>query len=75
MICPRCSYSEIELLATSPIKGVWTVFQCQRCLYTWRNTEPARRTDVNCYPAEFRMTVQDIENAPDVPVIPPLLTK
>ncbi|CGD00048.1 4-hydroxybenzoate decarboxylase subunit D [Salmonella enterica subsp. enterica serovar Typhi] len=36
MICPRCADAHIELMATSPVKGVWTVYQCQHCLYTWR---------------------------------------
>ncbi|VEA33100.1 Hydroxyaromatic non-oxidative decarboxylaseprotein D [Salmonella enterica subsp. enterica] len=39
MICPRCADAHIELMATSPVKGVWTVYQCQHCLYTWRDTE------------------------------------
>jgi hypothetical protein len=36
MICPRCADEHIEVLATSPVKDVWTVFQCQHCFYTWR---------------------------------------
>jgi hypothetical protein len=38
MICPRCADEHIEVMATSPVKGVWTVYQCQHCLYTWRDT-------------------------------------
>ena len=34
MICPRCADEKIEVMATSPVKGVWTVYQCQHCLYT-----------------------------------------
>ncbi len=34
MICPRCADEHIEVMATSPAKGVWTVYQCQHCLYT-----------------------------------------
>ncbi len=41
MICPRCADEKIEVMATSPVKGVWTVYQCQHCLYTWRDTEAA----------------------------------
>ncbi len=32
MICPRCADEKIEVMATSPVKGVWTVYQCQHCL-------------------------------------------
>ncbi|AUY25286.1 non-oxidative hydroxyarylic acid decarboxylases subunit D [Mixta calida] len=73
MICPRCGDQHIELMATSPVEGVWTVHQCQRCLYTWRSTEPLRRIGREHYPQAFRMTQQDIDNAPEVPAIPPLL--
>ncbi|VEB01751.1 hydroxyaromatic non-oxidative decarboxylase protein D [Klebsiella pneumoniae] len=31
MICPRCADEKIEVMATSPVKGVWTVYQCQHC--------------------------------------------
>ncbi|WP_267478451.1 non-oxidative hydroxyarylic acid decarboxylases subunit D, partial [Klebsiella pneumoniae] len=27
MICPRCADEKIEVMATSPVKGVWTVYQ------------------------------------------------
>ena len=73
MLCPRCGDQHIELMATSPVADVWTVYQCQRCLYTWRSTEPLRRTSRDHYPQAFRMTQQDIDNAPQVPSIPPLL--
>ncbi len=44
MICPRCADEQIEVMVKSPVKDVWTVYQCQHCLYTWRDTEPLRRT-------------------------------
>ncbi len=34
MICPRCADEKIDVMAKSPVKGVWTVYQCQHCLYT-----------------------------------------
>ena len=46
--------------------------QCPRCLYSWRTTEPPRRTSRDAYPEEFRMTQADIDNASEVPAIPPL---
>src|SRR6476659_413830 len=75
VICPRCAFETIEQLYTSPVPGVWEVLQCQQCLYCWRTSEPARRTDRDAYPDEFKMTVGDIVNAPEVPAIPPLLAK
>ncbi|MGP4018982.1 non-oxidative hydroxyarylic acid decarboxylases subunit D [Saccharopolyspora sp. 5N708] len=72
MMCPRCVCEDVRLLAVSPVAGVWQVLQCVRCLYTWRSTEPARRTQREAFPAEFRMTQADIDNAPQVPAVPPL---
>ncbi|WP_375136811.1 non-oxidative hydroxyarylic acid decarboxylases subunit D [Salmonella enterica] len=63
MICPRCADAHIELMATSPVKGVWTVYQCQHCLYTWRDTEPLRRTSREHYPQAFRMTQVTLNHA------------
>jgi vanillate/4-hydroxybenzoate decarboxylase subunit D len=75
VICPRCAFDTIEQLYTSPVRGVWEVLQCRQCQYCWRTTEPARRTDHDAYPDEFKMTIDDIVNAPEVPAIPPLLAK
>lgn len=71
-MCPRCEFETVEKLADSPVAGVWEVLQCQRCLYTWRTTEPLRRISREHYPEEFRMTQADIDNAPEVPAVPPL---
>jgi late competence protein required for DNA uptake (superfamily II DNA/RNA helicase) len=75
MICPRCAHDAIETVTTSPVPGVWDVLQCARCLYMWRTTEPARRSTPEAYPAEFRMTQSDIDNAIEVPAVPPLLPR
>ena len=62
MICPRCADEQIEVMVKSPVKDVWTVYQCQHCLYTWRDTEPLRRTSREHYPEAFRMTQKDIDD-------------
>ena len=72
MICPRCEHNGIEKLHSSPVPGVWDVLQCELCLYTWRTSEPARRTRPEAYPAQFKVTAAAIANAPAVPIIPPL---
>ncbi|WP_405774176.1 non-oxidative hydroxyarylic acid decarboxylases subunit D [Streptomyces sp. NBC_00859] len=71
MICPRCAHETIENLAESPVQGAWDVLQCTRCLYIWRTGEPARRTQRDAYPDEFKLTVEDIANAIEVPAVPP----
>lgn len=75
MICPRCGEKHIEVVAKSPVTGVWTVYLCQHCLYTWRSTEPLRRTSREHYPEQFKMTQKDIDNAPIVPSVPALLNE
>lgn len=73
MECPRCGFDHIETLTSSPVPGAWEVLQCTQCLYCWRTTEPVRRTRREDYPENFRMTVEDIRDAPLVPAVPPLL--
>ncbi|RJQ79758.1 hypothetical protein D5S17_10020 [Pseudonocardiaceae bacterium YIM PH 21723] len=70
MICPRCRHPKTTVLATSPVPGVWEVLSCDRCLFSWRTTEPANRIDPDRYPARYRFTEHDIESAVDVPVVP-----
>ncbi|MFI5607738.1 non-oxidative hydroxyarylic acid decarboxylases subunit D [Amycolatopsis sp. NPDC051903] len=72
MSCPRCDHPEVTNLADSPVPGVWHVLQCARCRYTWRTTEPKRRTDRATYPDAFRLTLADITSADEVPAVPPL---
>lgn len=72
MICPRCCHTIVSLLFTSPVPGAWDVLQCQQCLYCWRTSEPSRRTSRAAYPVSFRLTLADLESAPEVPSIPPL---
>ena len=74
MICPRCSYQSIEKLYASPVPDVWDVLQCQQCLYSCRTSEPDRRTKREAYPEQFKMTLEDINNAPEVPTTPPLVS-
>ncbi|GAA2274269.1 hypothetical protein GCM10010145_52230 [Streptomyces ruber] len=74
-VCPRCEHDALTTVADSPVPGVWQVFQCARCLYMWRSTEPARRTRREAYPAGFRLTAEDIDAAIEVPTVPPLAAR
>jgi hypothetical protein len=69
--CPRCRATTAAVRATSPIAGVWTVFGCNTCFYTWRSTEPAENTDPAKYPQVFRLNPADLANLPVVPAIQP----
>ena len=69
-ICPRCRSATTAV--TSPTAGVWTVFGCDSCFYTWRSTEPAENVDPDKYPQVFRLNPDEIGGLPIVPAIPPL---
>ncbi len=71
-LCPRCRSATVATLAASPVAGVWTVFQCTTCLYTWRSSEPAENTDPEQYPAAFRL---DPKSFPGLAVIPAVTPK
>ena len=74
-ICPRCRANTTGIRAASVPAGVWTVFGCNTCFYTWRSTEPVENVDPDKYPPVFRLRVEDIANLPIVPAIPPLRQK
>ncbi|MGH1553408.1 non-oxidative hydroxyarylic acid decarboxylases subunit D [Streptomyces sp. L7] len=73
MICPRCAHDTVDTVSTSPVPGVWDAPVRPLPLHVAHLTEPDRRTRREAYPDEFRMTPADIEAAPEVPVVPPLL--
>lgn len=70
-ICPRCRSGTIAHLASSPVAGVWTVFQCTTCLYTWRSSEPVENCDPEKYPAAFRLDPASLAGLATIPVVTP----
>jgi vanillate/4-hydroxybenzoate decarboxylase subunit D len=70
-ICPRCGSKTVTTLASSPVSGVWTVFQCTTCLYTWRSSEPAENTDPQKYPMAFRLDPKGLSGLAVIPAVPP----
>jgi vanillate/4-hydroxybenzoate decarboxylase subunit D len=70
--CPRCRSATTEVRSRSPVGGVWTVFGCSTCLYTWRSTEPEANRDPDKYPAVFRIDPSILPQLEVAPSIPPL---
>jgi len=70
-VCPRCHAPTVDTHAHSAVAGVWTVFGCKTCFYTWRSTEPAENTDPAKYPTVFRLKPDDLTKLPIVPRITP----
>jgi len=69
--CPRCRSATVTTLATSPVAGVWTIFQCTTCLYTWRSSEPVDNTDPEKYPAAFRLGPKSFCDLATIPAVTP----
>jgi hypothetical protein len=74
-ICPRCAADSIATIAFSPVPAAWELRQCEGCLYTWRTTEPARRSQRYAYPVAFRLNKDDLHHAEEIPRIPPLVKR
>jgi vanillate/4-hydroxybenzoate decarboxylase subunit D len=71
-VCPRCQSNMTEVRGVSPVAGVWTVYGCDTCFYTWRTTEPEANTDPDKYPAVFRLDPENLPKLQVAPMIPPL---
>lgn len=67
--CPRCRSGTVAYLASSPVAGIWTVFQCTTCLYTWRSSEPVENTDPDQYPAAFRLDPKSLNSLAAIPAV------
>jgi hypothetical protein len=70
--CPRCRSNTTVVRAVSPKAGVWTVYGCDTCFYTWRSTEPEENTNPDKYPAVFRLAPENLSKLEVAPSIPPL---
>lgn len=71
-VCPRCRAATTEVLSTSPVAGVWILFGCTTCHYTWRSTEPEENTKPDKYPTVFRLNPETLPSLPVTPTIPSL---
>jgi vanillate/4-hydroxybenzoate decarboxylase subunit D len=71
MICARCKSQHTRKIAASPVAGAWEVRVCERCLFSWRTTEPDHIVEPDSYPSTFALTEAEIDAARDVPNIPP----
>jgi vanillate/4-hydroxybenzoate decarboxylase subunit D len=72
LMCPRCRSITAEVRSLSPNPGVWTVYGCNTCFYTWRSTEPEENTNPDKYPEVFRLSPEDLPKLQVAPSIPPL---
>ena len=71
MQCPRCRSATSDLMAHSKPEGLWSVYLCNTCLYTWRTSEPASATDANHYDPRFRIKPEEVPGFRPFPIVPP----
>ena len=71
-VCPRCGSHTVEVVFKSPVEGVWEVYNCTTCGFTFRSTEPDYMTDPEKFDPTFKIKPEDLQNAPMMPAIPPL---
>jgi len=71
-VCPRCRSNTTAVRSVSPVAGVWTVYGCDTCFYTWRSTEAEAYTDPDRYPVVFRLAPEILPKLQVAPRIPPL---
>ncbi len=59
MTCPRCQadakFLRTEHQGKENDQIIWTVFNCQRCAFTWRDSEPPESIDYEVREAWFRV--------------------
>ncbi|WP_138495032.1 non-oxidative hydroxyarylic acid decarboxylases subunit D [Paenibacillus pinistramenti] len=67
--CPRCESKTASVVAVSPVKGVWEVYLCPVCIFTWRSTEPETITNPEKYNPAFKVNPEEIPFAAHVPPI------
>ncbi|MBE6185515.1 non-oxidative hydroxyarylic acid decarboxylases subunit D [Heyndrickxia ginsengihumi] len=69
-ICPRCDSKEATVISKSPKKGVWEMYECPVCLFTWRSNEPESIANPEKYNRAFKVNPANIPHTDIVPAIP-----
>jgi hypothetical protein len=72
MICPRCDHDQAYKLFEAPEGGVWEVYRCPRCNFTWRSTEEENVISPKLYNPRFKLNERQIQEMAPKPPIPPL---
>ena len=72
MYCPRCDQEDAVKFFEAPSDKSWEMYRCPRCDFVWRSTEREEIRDQRLYPAEFKLSKDQIDRMAVKPVIPPL---
>ncbi len=72
LCCPRCDTPNSAVVARSPVAGVWEMYLCPTCFYSWRSTEPEEATKAAAMSAKFRINPTTLPHGHVMPAVPPL---
>jgi vanillate/4-hydroxybenzoate decarboxylase subunit D len=71
MTCPRCDSNDACQVFEAH-DGSWRIYQCPRCNFNWRSTEPDEVRDGRLYDPRFKLTekrFQEMVAKPQVPLL------
>ena len=71
-VAPRCDTPGAGVVARSPVPGVWEMYLCQTCFYSWRSTELDEATKASAMSAKFRIDPAGLQRGHVMPTVPPL---
>jgi len=67
MNCLRCGDDTASKVASAPDgSGAWEVYYCEKCCYSWRNTEEDIVTDVTKRDPRFQLDKTDLSKIPEL---------
>lgn len=69
MKCPRCLTDNCYVISRSPVKGVWEMYNCKTCRYSWRSTDVLENRDPDKFPVNFRWDAGSINKFADYPPV------
>jgi len=67
--CPRCLTDSTSVISRSPVAGVWEMYICSTCGYSWRNTESLQNASPDHFPADFRVDASQLDRFRDLPPV------
>ena len=73
--CPRCLTDSASVISRSPVPGVWEMFNCATCGYSWRSTDILQNSSPEHFPAEFRLDGSQLNRLADFPPLPKTIAK
>ena len=69
--CPRCLMDSASVISKSPVPGVWEMYNCSVCGYSWRSTDVLQNRSPEHFPEEFRWDSSQFDKLASYPPVSP----